>query len=117
MSFLCLKQNKQQQQKTQLQTISQTAQNVASAFLLAFGKDPITRTFEKDDSLSSIIRGMKGLLPINASGDVAQLVEHWTGKPPMQVQFPGAAWDFSPRVNFQGRQLHAFKSVCTLKIL
>ena len=34
-------------------------------------------------------------------GDVAQLVEHRTGTPPPQVRFPGAARDFSPRVNFQ----------------
>ena len=35
--------------------------------------------------------------------DVAQLVEHRTGTPPTQVRFPGAARDFSPRVNFQCR--------------
>ena len=35
--------------------------------------------------------------------DVAQLVEHRTGTPPMQVRFPRAARDFSPRVNFQCR--------------
>ena len=36
-------------------------------------------------------------------GDVAQLVEYWTGTPPTQVRFPDAAKDFSPRVNFQSR--------------
>ena len=33
--------------------------------------------------------------------DVTQLVEHRTGTLPMQVRFPGAARNFSPRVNFQ----------------
>ena len=38
------------------------------------------------------------------SGDVAQLVERPTGTPPLrQVRFPGAARDFSARVNFQCR--------------
>ena len=36
-------------------------------------------------------------------GDVAQLVERRTGTPLRQVRFPGAARDFSPRVNFQCR--------------
>ena len=36
-------------------------------------------------------------------GDVAQLVEHQTGMLPTQVRFPGAARDFSPKVNFQCR--------------
>ena len=36
-------------------------------------------------------------------GDVAQLVQHRTGTPQTQVRFPGAARDFSPRVNFQCR--------------
>ena len=36
-------------------------------------------------------------------GDVAQLVEHRTVTPLTQVRFPGAARDFSPRVNFQCR--------------
>ena len=36
-------------------------------------------------------------------GEVAQLVEHRTGTLPTQVRFPGAAKDFSPRVNFQCR--------------
>ena len=34
-------------------------------------------------------------------GLVAQLVQCQTGTPLMQVQFPGAARDFPPRVNFQ----------------
>ena len=34
-------------------------------------------------------------------GDVAQLVERRTGTPLTLVRFPGAARDFSPRVNFQ----------------
>ena len=36
-------------------------------------------------------------------GDVAQLVEHRTGTPLTKVRFPGAARNFSPRVNFQCR--------------
>ena len=36
-------------------------------------------------------------------GDGAQLVEHWTSTLLRQVQFPGAARDFSPKVNFQCR--------------
>ena len=36
-------------------------------------------------------------------GDVAQLVEHRTGTLPTQVQYPSAARDISPRVNFQCR--------------
>ena len=36
-------------------------------------------------------------------GDEAQLVEHRTGTKPTHVRFPGAARDFSPRVNFQCR--------------
>ena len=43
-------------------------------------------------------------------GDVAQLVEHRTGTPLRQVRFPGAASDFSPRVNFQCRLSYG---VCT----
>ena len=63
-------------------------------------------------------------------GDVVQLLEHRTGTPPMQVRFPGAARDFSPRVNCQCRLSHgvptpppplrvplrALTSVRTLKI-
>ena len=40
---------------------------------------------------------------LKPSGDVAQLVEHRTGTPLTQVRFPGAAREFSPRVNFQCR--------------
>ena len=36
-------------------------------------------------------------------GDVAELVEHPTVTPLTQVQFPSAARDFSPTVNFQCR--------------
>ena len=36
-------------------------------------------------------------------GDVVQSVEHRTGTLPTQVRFPGAAKDFSPRVNCQCR--------------
>ena len=36
-------------------------------------------------------------------GDVALPVERRTGTPLRQVRFPGAAKDFSPRVNFQRR--------------
>ena len=42
-------------------------------------------------------------LGINTTGDVVQLVEHWTSTMLMQVRFNGAARDFSPRVNFQCR--------------
>ena len=38
-----------------------------------------------------------------ARRNVAQLVEHRTVTPLTQVRFPGAAKDFSPRVNFQCR--------------
>ena len=34
-------------------------------------------------------------------GDVALLIEHQTGVLLTQLQFPGAARDFPPRVNFQ----------------
>ena len=40
-------------------------------------------------------------LPVG--GDVAQLVERRTGTPLRQVRFPGAAREFSARVNFQCR--------------
>ena len=40
-------------------------------------------------------------------GDVAQLVECWTGTPLIQVWFPGAARDFSSLVNFQCRLLYS----------
>ena len=40
------------------------------------------------------------------SGDMAQLVECWTGLPQRQVWFPRAARDYSPRVNFQRRFSH-----------
>ena len=38
-----------------------------------------------------------------SGGDVAQLVDRRTSTPLRQVRFPGAARDFSPRVNFQCR--------------
>ena len=44
------------------------------------------------------------------SGGIASLVEHRTGTLPTQVQLPGAARDFSPRVNFQRRLSYG---VCT----
>ena len=44
------------------------------------------------------------------SGEVAQLVEHRTGTSPTQVRFPGAARDFSPRVNFQCRLSHGVRT-------
>ena len=37
---------------------------------------------------------------ISREWDVAQLVEHRTVTPLSQVRFPGAAWDFLPKVNF-----------------
>ena len=42
--------------------------------------------------------------------DVAQLLERRTGTPLRQVRFPGAARDFSPRVNSQCRLSYG---VCT----
>ena len=48
-------------------------------------------------------------------GDVAQLVERRTGTPLAQVQFPGAARDFSPRVNFQCRLSYGVRTpLCTI---
>ena len=47
-----------------------------------------------------------------AGGDVAQLVEHRTGLPPMQVRFHGAAGDFSPRVNFYFRLSFSASITC-----
>ena len=44
------------------------------------------------------------------SGDVAHYVERRTGTPLTPVRFPGAASDFSPRVNFQCRLSYG---VCT----
>ena len=43
-------------------------------------------------------------------GDVAQLVQCWTGTPHRQIQFRSAVRDFSPKVNFQRRLSY---SVCT----
>ena len=42
-------------------------------------------------------------------GDAAQLAERRTGTPLRQVRFPGAARDFSPRVNFQCRLSHGVR--------
>ena len=48
-------------------------------------------------------------------GDVAQLVERWTGTLLMQVWFPSAAWDFSLRVNFQCRLSYSVRtSLCAI---
>ena len=49
------------------------------------------------------------LITTNWGGDVTQLVEHQTGLLLMQVQCPGAARDFSPRVNLSADSY----SVCT----
>ena len=49
-------------------------------------------------------------VPNTLVGDVAQLVEYRTVTPLTQVRFPGAARDFSPRVNFQCRFSYG---VCT----
>ena len=46
---------------------------------------------------------MSETLTIIRGGDVIQLVECVIGTPLRQVQFTGAAKDFSPRVNFQCR--------------
>ena len=46
----------------------------------------------------------KGVCEVQArcwGGDVAKLVVRRTGTPLRRVRFPGAARDFSPRVNFQ----------------
>ena len=47
-------------------------------------------------------------------GDVALLVEYRTITPLTQVRLPGAARDFSPRVNFQCRLFYAclYTPVC-----
>ena len=52
---------------------------------------------------------------ISICGDVAQLVVRQIGTHLMQVQFPGAARDFSPRVNFQCRLSCLYTSVCNYK--
>ena len=44
-------------------------------------------------------------------GDVAQLVERRTGTLLRQVRFPGAARDFSPRVNFQCRLSYGVRTL------
>ena len=43
-------------------------------------------------------------------GDVAQLVQRRTGTPLAQVRLPGAAGDFSPRVNFRCRLSYAVRT-------
>ena len=48
-------------------------------------------------------------------GDVAQLLEHRTGTLPTQVRFPGAAMDFSSRVNFEcGLSYGVHKAPCAI---
>ena len=42
-------------------------------------------------------------------GDVAQLVERRTGTALEQVRFPGAARDFSPRINVQCRLFYGVR--------
>ena len=65
---------------------------------------------------------------LNSGWVCSSLVEHRTVMPLMEVRFPGAARNLSPRVNFQCRlfyvcpytprvQSHALTSVRTLKIL
>ena len=46
--------------------------------------------------------------------DVAQLVEHRTGTLLTRVRFPGAARDFSPRVNFLCRLSYGVPSTRTI---
>ena len=55
--------------------------------------------------------GVSSALIILMGGDGAQLVEHRTGTPLTQVRFPGAARDFSPRINFQCRL--SYRCPCT----
>ena len=47
----------------------------------------------------------------NWGGDVVQLVERRTGTPLTQVRFPGAARDFSPRGNLQGRLCYGVRTL------
>ena len=57
----------------------------------------------------------KGSDPLLLGGDVAQLAEHRIGTLPTQVRLPGAARDFSPRVNFQCRLSYGVrKPPCTI---
>ena len=48
-------------------------------------------------------KAQKMLLYVTRGGDLAQLTERRTGTPLREVRFPGAARDFSPRVNLQCR--------------
>ena len=51
-------------------------------------------------------------------GNVAQVVEHRTGTPLIQVQFPDAARHFSPRVNFQRRLFYSVRTfLCAVACL
>ena len=56
--------------------------------------------------MSSVLKSSSVII----GGEVAQLVECWTGALLRQVQFPGAAREFSSGVNFQCRLSY---SVCT----
>ena len=47
---------------------------------------------------------------MKTDGDVAHLVEHRTGTPLRLVRFPGAARDFSPRVDFQYRLSYSVRT-------
>ena len=71
---------------------------------------PFVRTPVNSKRKKLLFKHEVSIVNNNGVGNVAQLVEHRTGTSPTQVRFPGAARDFSPRVNFQCRLCY---SVCT----
>ena len=69
-------------------------------FHVDLAADCVSHAVERDVAGVGLCRG----------GEVAQLVEHRTGTLPTQVRFPGAARDFSPRVNCQCRLSNGVRS-------
>ena len=67
-------------------------------------------TQEGLDSASESVRSFDFGYVVRRDGDVAQLVEHWTGTLLMQIRFPCAARDFSLRVNFQCRLSYSVRT-------
>ena len=60
-------------------------------------------------------RPQRAQIGLMMAWDVAQLVEHGTWTPPTQVRFPGAARDFSPKVNFPCRLSYGVRTPpCTI---
>ena len=64
----------------------------------AIPKPSVQTQSERSCNAENPTSGLKGM-----GGDIAQLIERRTGTPLTQVRFPGAAKDFSSRVNFQCR--------------